>query len=59
MEEHMKHFQYIMIHYFKKGRKCNWNAKKICEMYGEDAMTDQMCQKWLTKFVGTIDIFAK
>ena len=39
-----------MLYYFKKG-KCNWNAKKtICAVYGEGAVTDQMCQKWFAKF---------
>ena len=33
--------------------------KKICAVYGEVAVTDQMCQKWSVKFLGTIDIFVK
>ena len=24
--------------------------KKICAVYGESAVTDQMCQKWFAKF---------
>ena len=24
--------------------------EKICAVYGEGAVTDQMCQKWFTKF---------
>ena len=28
-------------------------------MYGEGAVTDQMCQKWFVKFLGTIDILAE
>ena len=38
-----------------------WNAKKkkICTVFGEDAVTDLMCQKWFVKFLGTIDIWAK
>ena len=55
MEENMQHFWCVL----KKGK--NWNAKKkkICAMYGEGAVTDQMCQKWFVKFLGTIDILAK
>ena len=34
-------------------------CKKICAVYGEGAVTDQMCQKWFVKFLGTIDILAK
>ena len=33
--------------------------KKICAVYGEGTMTDQTCQKWSAKFLGTIDILAK
>ena len=33
--------------------------KKICAVYGEGAVTDQMCQKWFAKFLGNIDILAK
>ena len=32
--------------------------KKICAVYGEGAVTDQMCQKWFAKFLNTIDILA-
>ena len=31
----------------------------MCVVCGEGAVTDQMCQKWLAKFLGTIDILAK
>ena len=33
--------------------------KKICAVYGEGAVTDEMCQKWLAKFLSTIDILTK
>ena len=33
--------------------------KKICAVYGEGAMTDQTCQKWFVKILGTIDMLAK
>ena len=33
--------------------------KMICSVYGKGAVTDQMCQKWFAKFLGTIDILAK
>ena len=48
-----------MLYYFKKGKKCNEMQKKICAVYGEGAVTDQMCQKWFAKFLGNIDILAK
>ena len=33
--------------------------KKICAVYGEGTVTDQMCQKWLVTFLGTIDTLVK
>ena len=33
--------------------------KKICAVYGEGAMTDEMCQKWFVKFLGTVDSLTK
>ena len=50
MEENMQHFQHIMLYYFKKGKNTTETQKKICAVYGEGAVTDQMCQKWLVKF---------
>ena len=58
LEENTQYFQYIMLYDFKKGKN-NCNAKKICAVYGEGAVTDQICQKWFVKFLGTIDILAK
>ena len=39
-----------MLYDFKKGKN-NCNAKKICVVYGEGAMTDQMCHRWFAKFL--------
>ena len=33
--------------------------KKTCAVCEEGAVTDQICQKWFVKFLGTIDILAK
>ena len=39
---------------FQERLKSSLNAKKkkkkICAVYGEGAVTDQMCQKWFAKF---------
>ena len=50
VKENAQHFWCIMLYYFKKDknatemqRKCK--EKKICAVYGEGAVTDQMCQK--------------
>ena len=59
MEEDMQYFQHIML-YFKTGKKATEMHKKIiCAVYGEGVVTDQTCQKWYVKFLGTIDILAK
>ena len=56
IEENMQHFQHIMLYYFKqvkmlyyfkKGKNASeTEKKKICAVYGEGTVTDQMCQKW-------------
>ena len=39
-----------MLYYFKKGKNATEMQKKICAVYGEDIVTDQMCQKSFVKF---------
>ena len=48
-----------MFYYFKKGKNATEMQKEICAVYGEGAVTDQACQKWFMKFLGTVDILAK
>ena len=48
-----------MLYYFKQGKSSTKMQKQICAVYGEGAVTDQMCQKWFAKFLGTIDILYK
>ena len=43
-----------MLYYFKKGKMQLKRREKICAVYGEGAVTDQMCQKWFGKFVPEI-----
>ena len=50
MEENVRHFQHIMVYYFKKSKNTTKTQKKICAVCGEDAVTDQMCQNWFVKF---------
>ena len=35
---------------FQKGKNTTETQKKIFAVYGEGAVTDQMCQKWFAKF---------
>ena len=39
-----------MLYYFKKGKNATEIQKNICAVYGEDAVTDWMGQKWFAKF---------
>ena len=39
-----------MLYYFKKGKNATEMKKQICPVYGEGAVTNQMCQKWFAKF---------
>ena len=34
---------YIMLYYFKKGKNTTETQKKICTVYGDCAVTEQMC----------------
>ena len=45
-----QHFQHIILYYFKQGKNTTEIQKKICAVYGEGAVNDQMCQKWFAKF---------
>ena len=51
IEDGRKHtFFNIMLYYCKKGKNTTEMENKICAVFGEDAVTDQMCQKWFVKF---------
>ena len=52
-------YEGIMFYYFKKGKNTTETQQKISAVCGEDAVTDQMCQKWFVKFLGTVDLLAK
>ena len=56
MKENKQHFQHIMLCYFKKGKNATETQKKVCALYGEGAVTDQLCQKWFAKFHFMLEI---
>ena len=39
-----------MLYCYKKGKNKTEMQKKIGAVYGEGAVTDQICQKWFVKF---------
>ena len=59
MEKDTQHVWRIMLHYFKKCKNTTEMQRKICAVYGEDAMTDETCQKYFARFLGTINVLAK
>ena len=40
--EEKQHFWHTMLYYFKKGKNAI-EKQKICSVYGDHAVTDQMC----------------
>ena len=38
-----------MLYYFRKGKNATEMQQKICALYGERAVTEQICQKWFMK----------
>ena len=50
MEENMQHFSILCFIISRKVKTQLKHTKQICAVYGEGAVTDQMCQKWFVKF---------
>jgi len=50
MDNQNEHFRHIVFFYFKKGKNAAQTCKKICPIYGEDAMKERVCQKWFARF---------
>ena len=50
MEGNNVFFRCIILFYFCKGKNATQTRKKICVVYGEDTVSDRMCQKWFAKF---------
>ena len=45
----MIYYLYI-LHYFRKGRQAAEVHRKLCKVYGIDALSKRVCQKWFAKF---------
>ena len=50
MEYKNKHFRHILLFYFRKGKNAAQVAKKLRDMYGEEALKDRQCRNWFDKF---------
>ena len=45
-----EHFRHILLFYFHKGKNPAQAAKKLRDVYGEEALKDRQCRNWFDKF---------
>jgi len=50
MEIEKEHCRHILLFYYRKGKNAVQARKKICNVYGEDVLTERQCQNWFAKF---------
>ncbi|OAD62534.1 Histone-lysine N-methyltransferase SETMAR [Eufriesea mexicana] len=50
MEEQDAHFGHILSFYFRKGKNASQARKKLCAVYGNEALKERLCQNWFAKF---------
>ena len=50
MECKNEHFRHILLFYFLKGKNPAQAAKKLLDVYSEDALKDRQCRNWFDKF---------
>ena len=50
MECKNKHFYHILLSYFHRGKNAAQAAKKLRDVYGEEALKDRQCRNWFDKF---------
>ena len=49
MEQNKQYFRCLMLFYFRKGKNAT-QTKKRCAVYGEDAVSERVCQYWFAQF---------
>jgi len=50
MEPTKEHFRNILLYYFRKGKNAEQVAKKLRDVYGDDALKGRQCPNWFLKF---------
>jgi len=50
MSENKGEIRYILKFYYKKGKNAIQATKKICDVYGHDAVLVHMAQSWFKRF---------
>ena len=57
MSEEKEEIRYILKFYYKKGKNATQAAKKICDVYGHDAVSIRVAQSWFKRFQsGNFDV---
>ena len=57
METKKEHFRHILLFYYRKGKNAVQARQKLCNVYGEDVLTERQCQNWFAKFrSGNFDV---
>ena len=49
MECKNEHFRHILLFYFRKGKNAAQVAKKLRDVYDEEALKDRQCRNWFNK----------
>ena len=50
MDELKVHIRHVMLWEFKNKKNATETAKKICNVYGQDIITDRQVRNWFAKF---------
>ena len=50
MEGNSEHFRHILLFYFHTGKNAAQAAKKLRDVYSEEALKDRQCRNWFDKF---------
>ncbi|XP_026826501.1 histone-lysine N-methyltransferase SETMAR-like [Ooceraea biroi] len=50
MEQNKQYFRYLMLFYFHKGKNATQTKEKICAVYGEDVVSERVCQNRFAEF---------
>ncbi|EFN81530.1 Histone-lysine N-methyltransferase SETMAR, partial [Harpegnathos saltator] len=50
MEEQDVHLRHILLYYFRKGKNASQAHKKLCAVYGNEALKERQCQNWFARF---------
>ncbi|KOC60646.1 hypothetical protein WH47_07726, partial [Habropoda laboriosa] len=57
MEDQTVHFRHISLFYFRKVKNGRQACAKLRKVYGDNALQERQCQRWLKKFrAGVFDL---